>query len=311
MIRTIIAIALLSNQCYGGTCLAVKASDGKAGTCAVFLQHVKHPGLYVAITARHVIEGAPSIAVSLKSGWARATKVYWLDELDVAFIEFRTDEKLSAFSVGPDPAVGEEVQFKGFAYGNDWVEGKQVAIVESPGKGVAEYPPYKGQSGGAVLDSQGNLVGVIAATSPDQLHYVPMGKIQDVCCRRWGHFWGIGCQPLPPGNSPPPQGAPEGDVIPPAPVQPQPIQPQPEEPPPPPQVENPAQSQEVAKLKAVIAELIVEVSRLKQVETPIRVRRKSDGVVISEERVKLAQGQPINLDLDDKTMEELRKLLGK
>jgi hypothetical protein len=320
MIRMIIALALLAAQADAGHCVAIRTGNVRGS--GVVVHYSQKADIYVVFTARHVVEGARQAQVSTFDGWVTGN-VFAADGVDFAFIEIRVKTPLKPFKLSEhDPEVGETVSFEGFAYGDDWIEGTQEAVVKQAGlASEAKYPPYKGQSGGCVLNCCGQVVGIVSAVSKNTIHYAPISQIKAACQRRWKIWWGGGI--CPPGGCPPalppaplypvpgPEQGPAPEDTEPTPIQPPKPEVEPVDPTPLPDAPPPATKAELGEVKNLLTLLVVELAKLKDIETPVRVRRQSDKSVISEEKVKLLRGEAINLDLDGKTIEELKKLLGK
>jgi Do/DeqQ family serine protease len=127
------------------------------------------------LTNNHVIESADSVQVALSDGRTLDAKVIGTDpETDLAVVKVETREPLRAITLGSDEGlrVGDVV----LAIGNPFGVGQTVTMgivsaVGRTGLGINTFENFiqtdaainQGNSGGALVDTAGNLVGVNSA----------------------------------------------------------------------------------------------------------------------------------------------------
>jgi Do/DeqQ family serine protease len=127
------------------------------------------------LTNNHVIESADSVQVALSDGRSLDAKVIGTDpETDLAVVKVETREPLPAITLGSDEGlrVGDVV----LAIGNPFGVGQTVTMgivsaVGRTGLGINTFENFiqtdaainQGNSGGALVDTTGNLVGVNSA----------------------------------------------------------------------------------------------------------------------------------------------------
>lgn len=126
------------------------------------------------LTNYHVISGSDAIVVSLNDGREADAKIIGYDQnfdLAVIKIELGGLTPISAIRVSKDLDVGDVVLAIGnpFGYGQTVTQG----IISATGRIDANYNSYiqtdaainQGNSGGALIDAYGNLVGIISRVS--------------------------------------------------------------------------------------------------------------------------------------------------
>ncbi len=144
-----------------------KQEAAAAGTCFF----VNDSGL--AVTNRHVVDGAISISVTLNDGSTReAMLVRQQANLDLALLQVRGSVK-TAFLVAADtpPKLGEQVFTIGFPFGEalgtdpKFVEGSIGSLRVASDDRIMQTSMivHPGNSGGALVRLDGGLVGVVFA----------------------------------------------------------------------------------------------------------------------------------------------------
>ncbi len=150
---------------YDGGRVPSSHADEPEGTAVV----VRAGGFLV--TAHHVVDRADRIMVRLRSGLRQPAKLVGSDRAtDLALIRIETD--LPVLPVGPEPALGAPV----CAVGNQFGLGLSVtcgvvSAVRRSGVGFNAIEDFvqtdavvnPGASGGALVDEEGRLVGVLSA----------------------------------------------------------------------------------------------------------------------------------------------------
>jgi len=127
------------------------------------------------VTAAHVITGARIIEIVLQSDKdnPRPAKLIYIDEVkDVAIIEVDTTG-IRRFSLAPSlPEVGAEVFAIGSPIGAPVLSKGQFEGLSPTGSLQASVPVDHGNSGGPLLDSQGNVIGLVQAMQSEAPEYL-------------------------------------------------------------------------------------------------------------------------------------------
>lgn len=161
-------------QAYKQSVVVIRAEDSK-GTGFI----ISPDGLIV--TNRHVIEGSERPIVSLASGKRHVARIVHIsEEVDLALIHIEAEE-LPAMSLAasyggeagtPVYIIGNPLFFTGIAN-----EGETYGLTRTdPQMMVLQAPIYKGNSGSPVITHQGEVIGVVFATSSARID----GEKQDI-----------------------------------------------------------------------------------------------------------------------------------
>lgn len=145
------------------------------------------------LTNDHVVADAKKVEVVLTSGKKYTAAVLGRDpQLDVALIKIKPRENLQPLPLGDSSKakVGEWVLAMGNPFGLE--NNVTVGVISGKGRELAEAPfvdflqtdaaIYPGNSGGPLVDLEGNAIGINTAVVPGtQLGFsVPINKVKDV-----------------------------------------------------------------------------------------------------------------------------------
>jgi hypothetical protein len=285
--KFIVAFLFVLSTCHMATadvvCVHVLTMGGGHKTGSAVVLDTTQKGLYVALTARHVVEGQRIVWLGVDKKWIKATycnilqkKTGFDQNFDAALLFFESTKKFERQTYSLEAKIGDKCWLDGFPGGKEanFIEGE----LENEVSAITDTPPIRGQSGGAVYDDDNNLIGIVNTTNDGlqcrvnqfgqwetipgkpRLGFTPITHIKEVCDAEFGFFWGIGV--CPPGGCPPPRYR-----HPPQYVQPYPMQPRPDLGPPvapPPDSVRPSRTAEIDydKLtKLVIENLDIEALR--------------------------------------------------
>lgn len=224
--RFLLVFLLLASQA-SATSVCVRTIDPQTrteglGTAVVLQKNSK--GLWVAITARHVLEGATAeqTSVAIDDAWVPVKSIHRLDsDDDAAFFTFAHDREFKCPAVvDKDIGPGATIRWTGYSGGRKWEKFRAtVSQVQTVGFATGETRPRQGQSGGGVYDHRGQLAGIVTGYTTDtgELIYVPICRVRRHCYRQWGFSFGVGIGPRPVIVAPPVYVAPPV-IVSPAPV---------------------------------------------------------------------------------------------
>jgi hypothetical protein len=165
---------------------------------------------FAALTAAHVvvktIKYDPKVGYSytfhppttnyevyIDSEWVPASVRNVSKEGDVALLTIKTDKKVPRLKIGEArPEVLKPVVMSGYVLGVDFEQFTGIAISSNAGDSDTIYSPehrvIPGQSGGAVTDSDGRLIGIISSytgNEPWVINYTPVTEINRFLTASW------------------------------------------------------------------------------------------------------------------------------
>ena len=137
-----------------------------------------------ALTAAHCVD-EPGAEFTIAGRTAEAVKKNRI--LDIAVVRFLAKDAVPMPLAPSTPSVGAEVAIAGFAAGMPdlYLQFGHVARPRDPdGQLVLNVEAFHGDSGGAVLDKRGRLVGIISARYDDGggatfTYAIPVDQIRD------------------------------------------------------------------------------------------------------------------------------------
>lgn len=125
-----------------------------------------HRGKRILLTAAHVVSGKlRSLKIQVGPRWVEAKALMQSTKADLAIIGVESVE-LKCMPIAEAVGVGDRVTLHGFPYGREYrsrtahVVNHRYTDVET----VVNLPSISGESGGAVVNDDGELVGIISAT---------------------------------------------------------------------------------------------------------------------------------------------------
>ncbi len=131
----------------------------------------------IIVTNTHIIANAPQILVGLSNGKVYEASVLYINESDFSFIKIDPPSKLKAISWADSSTVpiGEPILAIGNSdYDNQSILGGQItSLIESMSTNAIEMLEvnlnlYQGDSGGPILNKQGQLLGLIMGKRQSQ-----------------------------------------------------------------------------------------------------------------------------------------------
>jgi hypothetical protein len=165
---------------------------------------------FVALTASHVVvkeikydpkqgythtyyPATTNFEVYVDSEWLPASVRHVSKEGDVALLTVKTKKKVSKLKIGGSrPDILKPVVISGYVLGLDFEQFPGLAITSGSGADATVYAPeYRvipGQSGGAVTDGEGRLVGIISSytgNEPWVINYTPVTEINRFLSVGW------------------------------------------------------------------------------------------------------------------------------
>lgn len=131
--------------------------------------------------------------VYIDSEWVPASVRNVSKEGDVALLTVKTDKKVPRLKIGSNrPEVLKSVVMSGYVLGVDFEQFDGIAISSNAGDSDTIYSPehrvIPGQSGGAVTDTDGQLVGIISSytgNEPWVINYTPVTEINRFLAASW------------------------------------------------------------------------------------------------------------------------------
>lgn len=183
-----------------------------------------NPGRQILLTARHVIDGAKTIEVSIDGRWYPAVSLGQSEAraVDIAAIGVSAPDGKFLPIAAESAAVGSPVQLSGHARGGP-LRTHAAKVLDHGGPNLwLDQPSIPGDSGGAVIDQAGQLVGIISATDGRRTLAVDISVIRSFAMARWQRMPHDGLTspvPSPPASPSTPQPmAPEPPTVPPLPM---------------------------------------------------------------------------------------------
>jgi len=148
----------------------VQQPQGSRGTGFII-----HPKGYI-LTAQHVVDKAKDIEVRVLGGQRLSAKIVAADaQVDLALLKVQTDRELPVLSLGDSDKirVGEMAIVLGYPFGRE--SAMSLGIISRPGRSYPDSASYEfiqtdagaypGGSGGPLLNSKGNVIGLITMAS--------------------------------------------------------------------------------------------------------------------------------------------------
>ena len=138
--------------------------NGNYGVCSAVVFHIDKDGKAAALTAAHCVEHAPSVHFDLTVNDRHADVVMFNNIFDLAIVTFRArGDHVIALAKTP-PVMGAEVAILGYAFGVDDIVAQFGRIAQTYNRETKAMwinaDLIFGDSGGAVVDENGNLVGI-------------------------------------------------------------------------------------------------------------------------------------------------------
>jgi S1-C subfamily serine protease len=141
--------------------------DGK-GTCSAVVFEVDADGVAHALTAAHCVTHDPTeqFDLTLNGRNARVAQVNRIS--DLAIVQFRSSKDTKAITLATtSPPAGSEVAVAGFAFGVDDIVVQFGRVAQSHNRETKTIwingDIIFGDSGGAIIDEQGRLVGLTSS----------------------------------------------------------------------------------------------------------------------------------------------------
>lgn len=158
-----------------GTAVVLVAAQGCGESRQATASVVRVGSRTVILTNAHVVRGSGTVAVQTGDGeWHEAVVLGGVEGNDAAVLELSDPEvHLESMPVGPEPGTGTAVTTVGYPHGVGELRVGQVrSIQRRTGYGgtsrvmLIDALADHGESGGAVLDAFGRVVGLVAARDP-------------------------------------------------------------------------------------------------------------------------------------------------
>jgi S1-C subfamily serine protease len=131
----------------------------------------------IIVTNTHIIVNAPRILVGLSNGKAYEAKILYASEADFSFIKIETSYPLAAvqWADSSEAQLGQSIIALGNSEFNHFsiLGGEITSLIESMSTNTIELLElnlnlYQGDSGGPILDNNGQLLGLIMAKRKTQ-----------------------------------------------------------------------------------------------------------------------------------------------
>lgn len=166
--------------------LLITETDKSSGKCAGWI--IKdHP--LTAITAKHCTTGSKSIQVVFFDGTkSKVVKITQEAKADLSIIQISPTNNVKVLSISKEMYLGENLRVIGHPEFDNWyvgsatLAGSQLIIDKLEGETVILECPtcYQGDSGGPVLNKDGQVVGTLVTISlshPNEAAMIPIGEI--------------------------------------------------------------------------------------------------------------------------------------
>ena len=137
---------------YSG--VLVVNSDSGQGSCFVVAQH---DGFWYAITAKHVVQMAPTLTVDDEKYTVELIRTGCLE--DIALIRFKSPEQYRIYPVSR-AEVGEFCVTVGWSQGSRLIYRGSIVALDYEGFVIANGGVLPGNSGGPLLDANDAVIGV-------------------------------------------------------------------------------------------------------------------------------------------------------